>query len=149
MDPLSLTASIIAIIGVGSQVAKTIKTLTALKDASDLNLALNNEIVDLGLITLAIQDTFQKQRIAISPEDRAEDANAYTSIINSLLQAKTKAIELELLHKRLTTTASGSHGSTCVQKFRWLREQERVRRMQEDLRNVRLKLAAALGVLNS
>ena len=151
MDPLSLIASIIAILGVGGQAAKAVRKLAALKGAPDLVLALNNEISDLHLVVLAIQDVFQRQQNSGRPfpNNQVDEVSVNTSVTNSLRQAKEILIELEALHNRLNTSASGSSGSTTFNKVAWLREQRKVRKAQEDLRNVRLKLAAALGILNS
>ncbi|KAL9118605.1 MAG: hypothetical protein Q9187_004848 [Circinaria calcarea] len=153
MDPLSIAAGIITIVGVGGQAAKAVRKLASLKGAPDLVLALNNEISDLHLVVLAIQDVFKRQQTSglSFPGNRALNANVDASITNSLQYAKEKVVELEALHNRLTTTAtaSGSSDSTAFNKGAWLREQKRVKKMQEDLRNVRLKLASALSVLNS
>ena len=141
------------LVGIGRQAAKAVRKLASLKGAPDVVLALNNEISDLHLVVLAIQDVFQRQQTsALSfPGNRVVDANIDASVTNSLRHAKEKVVELEALHNRLTTTAtaSGSSGSTAFNKGAWLREQKRIKKMQEDLRNVRLKLAAALSVLNS
>ena len=151
MDPLSITASILTIVGVGGQAAKAVKRLASLKGAPDLVLALNNEISDLHLVVLAIQDVFQRQQTggAPLPGNRVVVANVDASVTNSLRYANEKVVELESLHSQLTTNASRSSGSTTFNKTVWLREQKRVKKMQEDLRNVRLKLAGALSVLNS
>ena len=142
MDPLSLTASIIAIVGIGGQAAKAVRKLASLKDAPDLLLALNNELSDLRVVVLAIQDVFQKQ------QSRATEARVDASVVNSLRQTKETVLKLEALYDRLDTLASWSSWSTPLHKATWLREQKRVRMVQEDLGNVRLKLAATLGVLN-
>ena len=62
MDPLFLTASIIAIAGAGGGAAKAVRKLASLKDAPHLLLALNNEISDLNVVVLAVQDIFQRQQ---------------------------------------------------------------------------------------
>ena len=151
MDPLSLTASIIAIVGVGGQAAKAVRKLASLKEAPDLLLALNNEISDLSLVVSAIQDVFQRQQSSgvLFPNYRAGELSVDTSVTDTLRQAKEIVSKLEALYDRLNTSASGSSGSTTFNKVTWLREQKRVRQMQKDLRSIRLKLAVVLGILNS
>ena len=58
MDPLSLTASILTVLGVSGQAAKALKKLASLKGAPTVVLRLNNELSDLHLLTVAIQDIF-------------------------------------------------------------------------------------------
>ena len=149
MDPLSIIASTIAIIGAGGQAAKAIRKLASLKGAPDLILALNNEINDLHLVVVAIQDVFERQQTSgvPFPGNRAGEINVDTSITKSLTQAKDKVLELEALYKRLNISIPGS--SAEFKKIAWLREQKRVKKMHEDLKSVRLKLAGALGILNS
>ena len=153
MNPLSLTASIIAVIGVGGQAARAVRKLASLKGASDTVLALNNEISDLRLVVLAIQDIFQKQQTngVQFPGSTASEVDINASVTSSLRHAKEKSVELDALYRRLSTSAPGTNGpaSLPVNRVAWLREQRRIRQMQEDLRDVRLKLNATLGVLNS
>ena len=150
-DPLSLTASIIAIVGIGGQVAKSIKRLASLKGAPDLILALNNELSDIRLIIIAIQDVFQRQQITSVPflGNQTGEANINASVTSALNQANEKVLELEALHNKLIPFSSGLSGTTTGDKVTWLREQGKLKRIQESLRDARLKLATALGVLNS
>ena len=57
MDPLSLTASLIAVIGVGGNVAKSLKKVLAFRDAPKELLALNKEIIDFRLVLDRISDS--------------------------------------------------------------------------------------------
>ena len=151
MDPLSLTASVIAIIGIGAQAAKAISKLASMRGAPDVLLALNNEIVDLHLVVLAVQDAFQKQRTSGTsfPDYRSDEVYINDSIISSLKEAKEKTLELDALYHCLRASTSRSDGFTSLNKVAFLLEQNKVRKMQEDLRCVRLKLGIALGMLNS
>ena len=154
MDPLSLTASIIAIIGVGGQAAKAVKRLASIKGAPDTLLALNNEISDLRLIVTAIEDVFRTQQTSgsrLHPGSQVHEASVNTSIVLSLYQVNQKVHELDAMYQRLTQSTSGPNASAApnVNRGIWLAEQKKVKQLQEDLRSSRLKLAAVLGVLNS
>ena len=118
MDPLSITASIITIVGVGGQAAKAVRKLASLKGASDLVLALNNELSDLHLVVLTIQAIFLRQQNSDIPFPgyRASEANLDISVINALTQANDKALELDTLYKRLSKTALSSNKSTALRR---------------------------------
>ncbi|MCJ1241448.1 hypothetical protein MMC14_009453 [Varicellaria rhodocarpa] len=101
MDPLSLTASIIAIFGVGGQIANTLRKLASSRGSSDLLIAINNELSDLHLVVLAIQDVLRKQQPIQS------SINA--SVTVSIRQAYGKVLELlQALHDRFATVASNT-----------------------------------------
>ena len=128
MDPLSLIASIITIIGVGGKATKTIIKLASIKDAPDSILALNNEISDIRLIIVAIQDVFEKQRATGIPffGYRASEVNIDASVVSALEHANEKVLKLEALHDRLAPFTSGLGGSTTMDKVTWLREAKEV-----------------------
>ena len=140
MDPLSFTASIITVLGVGGQVANTIKRLASLKDASDVVLALNNEISDLRLTVMAIRYEFERQETS--------EITADASITSSLEQANEKVHELETLQNRLAKVVPEANGTTVKKRVTWLREQKTIQRLQHDLRGIRLQLVIALSILN-
>ena len=154
MDPLSLTASIITIIGVGGQAAKAVKKLASIKGTPEILLALNNELSDLRLIVSAIEDVFRTQQTSsgrLHPGGQVHEASVNASIVLSLDQVNQKVHELDAMHQKMTQCASGSNTSTTpnVNKGVWLAEQKKIKRLQEDLRSSRLKLSAVLGILNS
>ena len=151
MDPLSLTASIIAVLGVGGQAAKGIGKLAATRGTPELVLALNNEISDLQVVVLAIQDIFDRQRSSgvPFPGQRAGDINIDASITSSLKQANDVVTDLEEFYTRLKVSTFGSPGTVTFAKTVWLREQRKIKRMKDDLKSVRLKLTMALGALNA
>ena len=147
MDPLSDTASIIAIIGVSGNVAKTIRYVASQKDAPDFILSLSNELADLHLVVLAIQDICQKQQ-AHNRVRGPHDPPIHNSITNALNQAQQTATELQTLYDRINAT-SGQGGVTSLKTKLWLLEPRKARKVHENLQSARLKLAAALGILNS
>ena len=151
MDPLSLVASIITVIGAGGQVTKTIQKLASLKDAPNIIFALNNEISDLRLAVVAVQDVLRKQQSSHipSPGNRSGEVNIDASIASSLVQANKKVQELEILHNRLKKIIPNSSGLSFKKRATWLREQSNLKHLREDLRSARLKIAATLSIFNA
>ena len=147
MDPMSITASIIAIIGVGGNAAKFIRNLASQKDAPDLILLLNNELADFHLVVLAIHKIYQTQQV----NDRVHgfhDGSIENSIISALKQAQQTTKDLQALHDRVSATSRQS-GVAFLRSKLWLLEPRKAKKVHEDLRSARLKLAAVLGILNS
>ena len=147
MDPLSITASIIAIVGVSGQAAGVIRQLATVRGAPDLVLALNNEITDLHLLITALRDAFQRQRVTVLPPS-VTGSGYHASVTSSLQQALDKAQELEALHDRLKLIAPDASGLLKLSSVKWVREKSKVRRMRDDLKTVRLQLVGVLGILN-
>ena len=141
MDPLSLTASIIAIIGVGGSLAKTIRKLASAQQAPRLAMALSNELSDLCLIVTVVQKVLETQQ----PIEDSFNA----SIASSLTEAHEKAMELRTVHDDLVSTTSKTKGLRPFSKIRGVWDPKKIRKIQQDLRSVRLKLVGSLGVLNS
>ena len=147
MDPLSLVASIITVVGVGGKATKAIRKLALVKDAPEIVLALNNEITDLNLTMLAIQDILQKhQSDTPTSGDQNWQVKMYQNVSSSLSQTKDKVTRLELLHDRLERIMSEPKTS---KKIAWLCEQTELKSVQEDLRSARQKLISVLGMLNA
>ena len=143
MDPLSVTASIIAFVGVSGQASRAIRKLAAVRGAPDLVLALNNEITDLHLVITTLQDALQRQQLIAMPS-----SGYYTSITHSLQQALDKVQELESLYSRLKPITPNASGILRLSSVKWLREQSKIRQMRDDLRTVELQLVGALGMLS-
>ena len=144
MDPLSITASIVAVLGAGGQAARAVKKLSSLKGAPDVVLKLNNELSDLRLLILAVQDVF------LTVQGNGIPLNISVSTISSLKLVNEKLLELEALYHRLNSTCKPSRSDTVnVNKSVWMAEQGSLRLLQRDLRGARLKLASVIGTLNS
>ena len=140
MDPLSITVSIIAIIGVGGQVAKTIKQLAAAQRLPHLAMVLSNERSDLYLTVTAVQQILEAQQ-PIQP-------NCNASISSSLKEAHEKIIDLKTIHDSLVNLPSKSNGSRAFDNFSRIRDLKKIGKILQDLWTVRLKLVGTLGILN-
>lgn len=142
MDPLSVTAGIVAVVGAASSVGRTLGKLASLRGAPNAIRALNNEIEDLRLILQEI-DTLLRRDI-----DSSGPSFHHQSLSGSLQRAKEKLLELEgILEYQIMTV--DDHGNATVNRFGWARQQTTIQRIQGDLRSIRLDLVAALGLLNA
>ena len=70
MDPLSLTASIIAVLGAGGVVAKGIRKLICLRDIPTSFLQLNNELSNLQSVIAAVQGLYVQNSRILEAETR-------------------------------------------------------------------------------
>ena len=59
-DPLSAAASILTLLSAGGAVGKFLKKVVALKQAPDILLALNNDIVDLQDVVQVVDELLQE-----------------------------------------------------------------------------------------
>ena len=111
-------------------------------------MALNNELADLRLVVLAIQDIYQKHHLGDQLHG-PQDVDIDSSVTSALSQAQETVAEMQTLYDQLSISSSGQTGLANLRKKIWLLEPRKARRVQEDLQNVRLKLATVLGILNS
>ncbi|KAL9119292.1 MAG: hypothetical protein Q9187_004154 [Circinaria calcarea] len=141
MDPLSVTAGIVAVVGAASSVGRTLGKLALLRGAPNTIRALNNEIEDLRLLLQEIDTLLRRDIDSSGPP-------LHQSLSGSLQRAKEKLLELEgILEYQIMIV--GDHGNATVNRFAWARQQTTVQRIQGDLRSIRLDLVAALGLLNA
>ena len=146
MDPLSLTASIIAIVGVSAQSVKVLRRLISLGDAPLLASALNNELSDLRLNVLAVQELFTRH--SSGSEDTALDQNAIISVVACLKRANTLVVELDCLLSPLLVLLSRPDNAMPKKWIAWMKVESRLKRFVQDLYNVRVALNTALGILD-
>lgn len=139
MDPLSITASIITLLGTAEVASKSLKRITSLKGAPALVFALNNEVSELRL-TLKEIEVILSYKANSTPIKKYLDSGAHPIIASA--RSKLLALE-ELIHMRLTRPDG------TLDKVAWLRVEAKVSRLQKDLRHISQKLATVLGIMTS
>ena len=144
MDPLSISVAILTILGSGGIVASALKQVTS-KNAPDALLALNNELSDLHLIVLEISQLLQELHESTLLHLRTE--RLLTSLGPMLGRAKEKLLELESLIQYKLTTPGGPSGEAKLNRLAWVREQNTVLDIREEIRSTRLSLTAMVGIL--
>lgn len=145
MDPLSISASIVALIGAAEGIAIGINKLASLKNAPASVLALNNELSDLRLVLGEVQPLLEKHyRTSADGNCSLADPAGDSTLLPSVQRAKVKLVELEVIVRNRLMARMG-----VVDKLAWAFEQEKILRAKDDLRTARLNIAAALGIVTS
>lgn len=150
MDPLSLIASILTIVGVGAQTIKLLQKVASLKTAPLLALALNNELSDLRLNVLAIENLFSKQSKVLascSDQDAARDHSTIASVISCLERCNDLVIKVNGLLGPLLNFSLRSDVAAPKKWIKWFKEERKLTAFKQDLRTARISLNTALGVL--
>lgn len=138
-DPLSVTASAIAVIGAAVNVAQTIQTLIkTLRKAPDELLALSNEVSDLRLVLYEIDLAAQGQDVAY---------NSASAILQILHRGQAKLDELDQFVKRFIRPHLRT--VTKVDRVRWVKEKNNAQAIQSELRAIRMDLATILAAKTS
>ena len=124
MDPLSLIASILTVIGAGRAAIEAIRRIASLKRTLDVVLGLNNELSNLRLVVSTIENGFQTHRTSgVSiPNSRINDIAVETTVANALKQVNSKVLELQALHDKLIKPSSATNTLSTVKlkKIIWL-----------------------------
>ena len=142
MDPLSLTASITAVLGAGTIIAQGLRRIQQLKGAPDLLLQLNNEIIDLHVLIRAVDEIFHRHN-----HTQASFTDAQQSVIcNVLVRAKHTLLELEELIAYFLTKET-DEGSK-IDRLAWLRSQGKVTEVKGNLQRARVDLYAVCTVVH-
>ena len=139
MDPLSITASILAIFDAGGKVGKGLKKLIRLKDAPNAFLALKNEATDLHCVVQDVDDLLRQ---------RLDEQAIPSSITGALSQAKSTLLALD---KMIAYDLSMIMADGCqkVDRSSWLRAERKVLAIREDTKTAKLSLTYALSLLSS
>ena len=142
MDILSAVSSVITLLGAGGTIVQGLERLSSLREAPNTVLSLNNEVSDFRVAILELLSLLQQDsvRSSISP--------AYNNNLDSVVRrARDKLVELEcLIEYRLLAPTSGTE--IRLNKTAWILERYKVKRIQEDIRSIRINLITMLGILN-
>ena len=148
MDPLSVTASIITVLGAGGTIATTLEKTRSIRQAPEIILSLNNEISDLRLI---VHETQQLLREDQNRDPIGSETRAFTDQVTPILiRGRDKLLELEsLIEYSLTSTSTNTKNRPKVRKVAWVWKQQKVQSIKDDIRSLRLNLAAIVGLVSS
>ena len=142
IDPLSVYASIVAIVQAGGAVGKGLTKILNLRNAPDILLALNSEVADLQCIIQDIDGLLRQQLDATDQEPVA-------SVDRMLQKAKQALLKLESLLAYELTTVKGKDDGVKLDRSVWLRVEHKVQKLKDEIRGDKISLSSALSVLTS
>ncbi|DAA74392.1 TPA_exp: Ankyrin repeat protein [Trichophyton benhamiae CBS 112371] len=140
MDPLSVTASIIAVGTVAGKICSAFTELRSLCRSLPGRLhALNNEVADLEIVLFELA-SLTERRTAVVDSDRL-------SLQHLVKQAEVKLLELQEIVGRLRTAYRDAAVPFALGAFS--KEKTRLQGLQEEIRSVKCDLNIMLGASNS
>ncbi|KAK2882614.1 hypothetical protein FQN49_000186 [Arthroderma sp. PD_2] len=140
MDPLSLTAGIIAVGTIAGQICSAFTELRSLCHSLPGRLhALNNEVADLEIVLCELA-SLTEQRTALPHSDQS-------SLQHLLKQAKTKLLDLQSIVSRLRRAYRDAAVPFVLGAFS--KEKAKLQALQEEIRSVKCDLNIMLGASNS
>ena len=143
-DPLSITASIIAVVGAAEGVTKTLAKIKSIRNAPDELLALINEVSDLKIILRDLQNYVNQNMHR--PQISQEELENISILIN---RAKDKLLELDKLIQYKLVKPESITDQIKVSRREWLRAKSTIEKFRQSLRDIKLNIMTQMMVINS
>ena len=145
MDPLSVSASVIAIATVVTQICQALSDLRTLCQSLPGRLhALNNEVADIGIVLYQVASVVEERECLPSL------SSGIAHLPQLLREAECKLAELKHIVIQLNRDCNRSTNKIAV--FRagaWKRSQGKLQELQEDIKTIKCNLNILLGASNS
>ena len=141
MDPFSLTVGILTLLGAGGTIGKALKKIITL-NPPDVLLALNNEVNDLQIVVQNVSDLLHQH-------SKVTQAAQTSSISFALEKSKRTLATLESTIAYELTTTTGKENELRLDRYAWFRQERKVLRIKNDIRDDRFRLLEALIVLTT
>jgi hypothetical protein len=151
MDPLSATASVIALVQATVAIAKGVQFIRSLGDIPLEFAQLCNELTTLQAVAEQVKSTLKDVESHPQPQNvPSPDTAIITSLVDDLGQTTKKLDDLcERLKVSKKKTVKTGNGKDRISKFRWQREKENVARLQRQARTTRQYLSLCFTAFNS
>ena len=138
MDPLSLTTSVLALLGACGTASRTFAKIRRLRDAPALIQAINNEVADLHLVITDINEFFEDAqecgRHISSPEGKPLEL--YSSTLDQT-RKKILAVEHVIAYRLLKP---GREADLKIDRSVFLREESNLVRLRSELQDCRQRM---------
>ena len=142
-DPLSITASIIAVITAVECISKTLAKVISARNAFSELLTLVNEVSDIRIIL----NDFESHLIGYG--DRPQYSRPLKLMATLLQRAKDQLLELDKLieYQLLKPTSTSAH--LKVSHYKWMKSKRVIERYRQNLRETRLNIIAQMTTLDA
>jgi hypothetical protein len=144
MDPLSITASSIAILGAITGTGKGIGKLVSLRHAPAELQALSNEVEAFRSLLVIVQSSIRHFQGSEAYEECGE------ALCGLLAEAKEAALELQskIEYQLRRGVEVDQHGFPKVSRMTWLRSAGKIEDLRVKIRNARGNLSTGLQAIN-
>ncbi|KAL9017831.1 MAG: hypothetical protein Q9185_004846 [Variospora sp. 1 TL-2023] len=145
MDPISVAASLLTVLGAAATAGRALDRLSSLRHAPDHLVALVNEISDLRVVLHNVRDAVQ---------GRAKTSQECGNVAYIVQRASQKMSELNrLIYGNLVKTpSSGCHSlgdddTIKASRTKFLRHSGKIRSLKDDIQELKMSLLIAMGTL--
>ena len=142
-DPLSIIASIIAILGATDSVGKALSKIVIPNSTSDELLALINEISDFKVVLYDVERNFRDP----PPNHIAVLADQYSHLATLINRGKGTILKLEEMIEYKFKRAEVKDGPYKVSRIEWLRAKLEVERLRKTLRDIRQNIQLHMALI--
>ena len=143
MDPLSITAGTIAVIGAVGQTAKALQALRAIRQAPTEIQSLLEEVVDLDTLLEQIQADTKHRPLRPEPSASHDGQNGLDRQVRRASEKLTELTTLLESHSKSQKIAGIER-----RHFAWRRGRRTASVIREDLKLIRMNITASLGALS-
>ena len=143
-DPLSISASMIALLGAAEAVTKIIGKIRHIHNGPTQVLALLNEVADLTVVLKNVQSFVRSQTTqSYIPQDQLQQ------LASLVEKAKNEVHQLEEVIQRTLIKPNTNTKSIRIFRLEWLKAKPRIVEFKQNLRDIRLKITAHVTLANS
>ena len=137
-DPLSIIASIIAVIGAAESVSKTLNRIRDITNAPDEVLALGNEISDLTVVLKHVETYVTAVDGAVISLENLEHLSVLAK------RAQSKLAQLERIVQHHLPEPGGANRRSSLLRLQWALLKTKVDGLRVDLRDIKLSIVVQM-----
>ena len=148
MDPLSISAAVLAFVGTSSKTAKLLRKLSSQGSVSTSVKALEKELSDLRVSTLTIQDLVKSHGGKTGGGMVPIVSDEAGGLASSLERAKHTIDEAHSLLKPLLDLVINTNGPNWKKWYFLMKKERKLGQLRQELHDIRNRLNTMIGMLS-